>query len=44
MMRNTRAKVTRRWYDADDGCWWYETTVNQPKLYPEGVLEASNRP
>ena len=34
-------KVTRRWFDADDGCWHYETTVDQLRLYPEDVLEAS---
>ena len=33
-------KIVRRWFDADDGCWSYETTVDQPRLYPEDVLEA----
>lgn len=36
-----RTKIVRRWFDVDDGdgCWWYETTVEQLRLYPEKVLE-----
>lgn len=35
-------KVVRRWFDADDGAWWYETTVEQPQLYPEQALDPRN--
>ena len=38
--REHRTKIVRRWLDLDDGngCWWYETTVEQPRLYPEGAI------
>ena len=28
----------------DDCCWSYETTVDQPRHYPEGVLEHRQEP
>lgn len=36
-----RTKIVQRWLDLDDGdgCWWYETTVKQSRLFPEGVFE-----
>lgn len=33
-------KIIRRCFNADCASWEYETTVGQPRLYPEGSLEA----
>ncbi len=30
-------KVTRRWLDLDDGCWWYQVQGLE-QLFPEDAL------